>query len=121
MILAQSEEAVTNATDMDELVAVLIFSGLLVFGLVAIRVFTKKKITVTFARLYGLMGVAALGVVLATTNALTESKTAAFTLLGTVAGYLAGAKPTTVPGGSGGGDDSDSDALEPEGAANTYL
>ncbi len=97
LVTAQAEVNPGGATDMDELVAVLVFAGLVVLGLVLIRLFSSKKITVTFARLYGLLAIAALAVVLATTNALTESKSAAFTLLGTVAGYLAGAKPTTVP------------------------
>jgi hypothetical protein len=82
---------------MDEIIAILVFAGAIVLGLVVVRVFTSKKITVTFARLYGFLSIAVLGVALAVSNAAGESKTAAFTLLGTVAGYLAGAKPTTVP------------------------
>lgn len=119
MVLAQAEVSPGRVTDMDELVAVLVFAGLVVFGLVLIRVFSSKKITVTFARLYGLLAVAALAVVLATTNALAESKTAAFTLLGTVAGYLAGAKPTTVP--SGGDADSEGDGTAPPAGQTTVL
>ena len=42
-----------------------------------------------FARLYGLLVVAGLGVLLVSSDADNEARTGAFTLLGTVAGYLA--------------------------------
>lgn len=51
----------------------------------------------TFARLYGLTTVAILAVLLAFSNVAAESLSAAFALLGTIAGYLAGASsPTTT-------------------------
>lgn len=116
MILGQgTADAATRSHG--ELIAVLIFAGAMVGGLVIIRLLTTKRLTVTFARLYGLIATAGLGVTLAALNADTDSKTAAFTLLGTVAGYLAGAKPTVGgaadadtalrpnAGGSGGTDD----------------
>ena len=86
-----------------ELWVVLGFGAALTLVLALIRKFGgTTSISVTFARLYGLLSVATLAVGLAVSSAPTDAKTAAFTLLGTIAGYLAGAKPTTV---SGGGDD----------------
>lgn len=49
---------------------------------------------ITFARLFGLLAVAILGTGLALSKIEAAALTPAFTLLGTVAGYLAGAKPT---------------------------
>jgi len=57
----------------------------------------RRTINVTFSRLYGLITVAVLGVALAFAAVGDESRTAAFTLLGTIAGYLAGAKPSEAP------------------------
>jgi hypothetical protein len=51
---------------------------------------------ITFARLFGLITVAVLGVGLAFANVSGSFAASAFTLLGTIAGYLAGAKPTVA-------------------------
>jgi hypothetical protein len=51
---------------------------------------------ITFARLFGLITVAVLGVGLAFANVKESFAASAFTLLGTIAGYLAGAKPTVA-------------------------
>lgn len=50
----------------------------------------------TFARVYGLLVVAAFAVTLAFASVGEEGRTAAFTVLGAIAGYLAGAKSTTT-------------------------
>ena len=63
----------------------------------------KFPFSITFARLYGLIVVAVAGALLAFSNVNSSLATAAFTLLGTVAGYLAGASPTIgnpAPGGA---------------------
>lgn len=54
----------------------------------------RRPFSITFARLFGLLTVAVLAAALATGSVPMELGTAAFTLLGTIAGYLAGAKPT---------------------------
>ncbi|MBI4942452.1 MAG: hypothetical protein HY830_17060 [Actinobacteria bacterium] len=79
-----------------------------------------RPFNITFARLYGLLTVAVLGTVLAVTS--TEANTftgSAFTLLGTVAGYLAGAKATAGSGttgapDTGGGTKTDGSTPDPQ-------
>jgi hypothetical protein len=57
-----------------------------------------RPFNITFARLFGLLTVAILGVGLALSKGGNKDLTAsAFTLLGTVAGYLAGAKASASP------------------------
>jgi len=82
---------------------------LLLFGVFALAVFSliywfsfnnslgRRTLNVTFSRLYGLIAVAVLAVALAFAGVNEQSLTAAFTLLGTIAGYLAGAKATESP------------------------
>jgi uncharacterized membrane protein HdeD (DUF308 family) len=93
MLLAQEAAEASSNEDVWKVIA---FAGVIIAGVVLSRTFTRKKFTVTFARLYGFLSIATLAVVLAVSEAATEAKSAAFTLLGTVAGYLAGAKPTEV-------------------------
>jgi hypothetical protein len=58
-----------------------------------------RPFSITFARLFGLLTVAVLGAGLALSGQDPTFLGSAFTLLGTVAGYLAGAKPTApAPG-----------------------
>ncbi len=56
----------------------------------------RKPFSITFARLFGLITVAFIGAALTFTDVATEFATSAYTLLGTIAGYLAGASPTTT-------------------------
>jgi hypothetical protein len=70
-----------------------------------VRVFKGGSFGATFARMYGLILIATLAAVLVFADVDDESKTGAFTLLGTIAGYLAGARsqPATQDGQSGEG------------------
>lgn len=81
------------------------------------RLFKPRGLTgaatfATFSRMYGLIAVAVLAVLLAYTSVPDEARAAAFALLGTIAGFLAGASgpsktTTTTPGdgkGKGEGD-----------------
>jgi hypothetical protein len=61
------------------------------------RLSPVRPFNITFARLFGLMTVAVLGTALALSATDDKLASSAFTLLGTVAGYLAGAKATTPP------------------------
>lgn len=72
--------------------AVLVFAVVYAFG----RWRFKSTLNITFARLYALMVIATLAVVVTFADVPTEAKTAAFALLGTIAGYLAGARPSEV-------------------------
>lgn len=73
----------------------------------ALVVLTGKAKGITFVRLYALIVVAVLATMLAVTGVAVEAKAAAFTLLGTIAGFLAGkqaettTKTTTTPGQDG--------------------
>jgi hypothetical protein len=58
-----------------------------------------KPFSITFARLFGLITVAVLAAGLGLAGGDSEFIAPAFTLLGTVAGYLAGAKATIPPDG----------------------
>lgn len=68
--------------------------ALIIFAVVYLR---EKQVSATFARIFALIVVAALGVGLGFASISDASRTAAFTLLGTVAGYLAGTKTQTSP------------------------
>ena len=56
----------------------------------------RRPFSITFARLFGLISVAFIGAALTFTDVATEFATSAYTLLGTIAGYLAGASPTST-------------------------
>lgn len=73
---------------------------LFVFALIYVlhRFWRRTAFNITFSRLYGLLVVAILAVALAFAELSGETQTAAYTLLGTIAGYLAGAKPTPAVG-----------------------
>jgi asparagine N-glycosylation enzyme membrane subunit Stt3 len=62
----------------------------------ALVVLTGKAKGITFIRLYALVVIAVLAAMLAVTNVTGEAKAAAFTLLGTIAGYLAGKRDETT-------------------------
>lgn len=101
-ILAQ---ATANGSS-DDLTGNLI--GILAFGGGALLVLTgvywfRRRMNATFARMYGLVLVAVLAVALAFADVQDEARTAAFALLGTIAGYLAGAKTQTQPAAPDGG------------------
>jgi len=89
---AASSSSAVNA----DLVALLSLGALalLIFAFVYLK---EKKVSATFARIFGLVVVAILGVGLGFSNLTDAARTAGFTLLGTIAGYLAGAKTQTAP------------------------
>jgi hypothetical protein len=71
--------------------------ALLAIGALALIMFSvvyvvRKTVNATFARIFGLIVVAILGVGLGVSNVASAVSTPGFTLLGAVAGYLAGAK-----------------------------
>jgi hypothetical protein len=104
--------------------------GVLALGALALLIFAvvylqDKKLSATFARIFALIVVAVLGVGLGFASISDASRTAAFTLLGTVAGYLAGAK-TQTPKASGPGtehaaDDRHETEHAKEGTVQTFL
>jgi hypothetical protein len=105
-VLAQAADESSNSVDdwhllwlvVYSFVVLLVFAGIYVWG----RFKYKTGFNITFARIYALVIVATLGVGLAFADVIGDAQTAAFTLLGIIAGYLAGAKPAEstihVPG-----------------------
>lgn len=82
-------------------VAVLWFGGAclaLLAGTQLVRILKSGMFSTNFAKLYGLLFVAIMGTVLVFVNVDDESKAPAYTLLGTVAGYLAGRDKDRVSG-----------------------
>jgi hypothetical protein len=77
--------------------------GALALVIYAVVFITQKTVSATFARIFGLIVIAVLGVGLGFASISDTARTAGFTLLGTVAGYLAGASTKTAPSGGGGG------------------
>jgi hypothetical protein len=72
-----------------------IFAVVLLVGIFLIRWLTWKRshrgFSSSLVKLYGLLGVGGFAVMLAVTNVDAPVKTAGFTLLGTIAGFLSGA------------------------------
>ena len=56
----------------------------------------RRQVSATFSRIYALIAVATLGVGLGFASISDTARTADFTLLGTIAGYLAGATMKTA-------------------------
>ncbi len=82
--------AVTGTSNED-------FIGIIALGALALVIFTavyikEKKVSATFARVFALIVVAILAVTLGFANISGTTQTAGFTLLGTIAGYLAGTR-----------------------------
>lgn len=85
------------ARDQFNTTALLGGATLALFAVVYVIVkFRKSLLSTTFARIYALVAVVIFGVLLAFANVASDARTAGFTLLGTVAGFLAAAKNTTT-------------------------
>lgn len=67
----------------------------------AIRIIKGGQFSASFVKLYGLILVVSFGMVLVVSTVTDQAKAPGFTLLGIVAGYLAGARATTALGGGG--------------------
>lgn len=75
--------------------------AVLALGAAALIIFTavyviRRQVSATFSRIYALIAVATLGVGLGFASISDTARTAGFTLLGTIAGYLAGATTKTA-------------------------
>ena len=93
-------QVIDPAGDANEELILLLSFGLLVLTVFSITYYRREKLNVTFARLYGLLVVALVAGGLAFAELADDAQTAAFALLGTIAGYLAGARAVanqTVP------------------------
>jgi hypothetical protein len=77
------------------------FIGIIALGALALIIFTavyvkERQVSATFARVFALIVIAVLGVALGFASITSTTQTAGFTLLGTIAGYLAGTKTKTA-------------------------
>ena len=98
----------------------LLWFGVFALGLLILVYLWRRSLSANFSKMYGLVLIAILAVSLAFADIGDAAKTAAFTLLGTVAGYLAGAKPqqaTTTTTAQGGGDGGGGDGGGGDGGA----
>ncbi|MGI9003542.1 MAG: hypothetical protein ACR2GH_18125 [Pseudonocardia sp.] len=100
MLSLTAIQATTVSSDFNEysyLVASLALASLL--GLIV-----KKRISINFMILYGLLAIAFLATIIIFANINEAALTSVFTLLGTIAGYLAGVRtpPKHIEDGSGG-------------------
>lgn len=85
---------------------ILIFGGVAMLAIVVLQAIRMSKgglFSTNFIKAYGLILIATLGSALIFADADANAKTGAFTLLGTIAGYLAGAGKKSADGGSSGG------------------
>ena len=85
---------------------VLVFGGVAMLAIVALQAIRMVKgglFSANFIKAYGLILIATLGSALIFADADADAKTGAFTLLGTIAGYLAGAGKKAPDGGQSSG------------------
>ncbi|AFU01435.1 hypothetical protein [Nocardia brasiliensis] len=89
---------------MSKLTEVLVICGfvlVVLVGVVLARAITtdreKRGLSPTLVKMYGLLSVAGFALLLATLEVDTQVKTATYTLLGIIAGYLAGARVDKEP------------------------
>ncbi|MFB7874881.1 hypothetical protein ACFC06_06465 [Nocardia sp. NPDC056064] len=89
-----------------ELLVICGFAAVVLGGIIAARVLTadrnKRGLSAAMLKMYGLLSVGTLGLVLTVLDIDLEAKTPAYTLLGLIAGYLAGVKIEAEPTGNSG-------------------
>jgi hypothetical protein len=79
--------------------------AILAFGVVALLatayVHKQKELNVYFVKLFGLLFIGTLAAAIVFADLADETRTGAYTILGTIAGYLAGSKVPTDSDGDG--------------------
>ena len=85
------------------LIAVLAFGALALGATAGVQIVKGKVFSANFVKLFGLVfiGTLATGIVFADID--TDTRTGAYTILGTIAGYLAGSRVAPTGGGDGTG------------------
>jgi flagellar biosynthesis component FlhA len=85
---------------MTEAMVVCGFVALVLAGIIVARLCTKERtkrgLSPTLIKLYGLLSVGGFALLLAVVEAAAEVKTAGYTLFGIIAGYLAGARVSST-------------------------
>jgi hypothetical protein len=93
------EKAVLESTTL--LIAVLVFGGAALIATAIVRIWMdEKEFDVYFVKLFGLLFIGTLAVAIVFVELSDETRTGAYTILGTIAGYLAGSKVPSTSGGS---------------------
>jgi peptidoglycan/LPS O-acetylase OafA/YrhL len=102
-ILAQADKQAPDAPSDQtaEFIWLLVF-GFAIIVLAALVSIRREGSTVTFMRMAGLLSIATIAGALVLLDVSGEALTAAFTVLGTIAGYLAGAKTPAKSAGADG-------------------
>lgn len=95
-LLAQAAEEPDKAVNTEEFVWLLAFGVAVILIAAAVSLIKDKASSTTFMRMAGLLSIASIAGALVVLEVEGESLTAAFTVLGTIAGYLAGAKTQTT-------------------------
>ncbi len=86
-------------TDETLLIVVLAFGAVALAGTAAVAII-RNRLSTNFVKLFGLLFVATLATAIVFADIEDDTRTGAYTILGTIAGYLAGSR--AVPSGEGG-------------------
>lgn len=102
------DTAAETATDNTELmIAVLAFGALALLIVGAVQARRGRAMTSNFVKLYGLLFIATLATAVVFPDLSDDARTGVYTVFGTIAGYLAGARPVATPTESGAAASSD--------------
>lgn len=96
-------EFAVSSDNQTLMIATLAFGLLSLVGAAGVRIFGKKEFGVYFVKLFGLLFIGTLAVAIVFADLEEGTRTGAYTILGTIAGYLAGSK--VPPKGDGEGED----------------
>ncbi len=108
--LAPVVKASTNSTEL--FIATLFFGVLALGATAAVQIFKKRGLTGNFVKLFGLLFIGTLATAITFAGIDSETRTGAYTILGTIAGYLAGSRVGPNPGGGGGGENKQDPQVE---------
>jgi hypothetical protein len=97
--MEKTVEAAASSGDNTLLIATLVFGAVAL--LFTAMVHKKKSVTVYFVKLFGLVFIATLAAAIVFGGLDEETRTGAYTILGAIAGYLAGSKVEPGDGGDG--------------------
>lgn len=106
----------SSADNTDLFIATLAFGVLALGGTVAVQIIKGRGLTGNFVKLFGLLFIGTLATAITFAGIDSETRTGAYTILGTIAGYLAGSRVGPAPGGGGGGTDPGKNEPQGEGS-----
>jgi hypothetical protein len=86
-------------------IAILVFGSVSLLAVAVIQVSLRRGMTKNFVKLFGLLFIGTVAGAITFTGIDSGTRTGAYTILGTIAGYLAGGKIETGPADGGSSDD----------------